>query len=99
MWEYLVEHHDSRYGGFAAGGSRSEGPKFPSCSLTLQPLARFAVYPPWEDDEDVREEAREMGIKMLRGIWEGGVHDWVGGGVSRYSVDETWMVPHFEKML
>jgi len=45
------------------------------------------------------EEARSMGIKMIRAIWKGGIRDWVGGGVARYSVDEKWIVPHFEKML
>jgi len=45
------------------------------------------------------EEARLMGMKMIRAIWKGGIRDWVGGGVARYSVDEKWIVPHFEKML
>lgn len=40
-----------------------------------------------------------MGMKMLRSMWSGGIRDWVGGGMARYSVDEKWMVPHFEKML
>ena len=67
--------------------------------MTLQSLARFAAYAPHKGDEDVRDEARAMGTKMIRAIWEGGIHDWVGGGVARYSVDERWIVPHFEKML
>jgi uncharacterized protein YyaL (SSP411 family) len=99
VWSNLLKTHDPRYGGFSPKGPRSEGPKFPSCSMTLQPLARFASYPPAEGDEDIREEARSIGVKMIRAIWEGGIHDWVGGGVARYSVDEKWMVPHFEKML
>lgn len=45
------------------------------------------------------EEARSMGIKMIRAIWKGGIRDWVGDGFARYSVDEKWIVPHFEKML
>ncbi len=69
--------------------------------MTLQPLARLASYPHAEGDgdENIREDAKRMGVKMIRAIWEGGIHDWVGGGVARYSVDEMWIVPHFEKML
>ena len=35
----------------------------------------------------------------LERICEGGIYDHLGGGFSRYSVDEKWLVPHFEKML
>ena len=37
--------------------------------------------------------------KTLRNIAEGGIHDQLGGGFHRYSVDERWQIPHFEKML
>lgn len=76
--------------------------------MTLEPLARMATYPPSVAGEasssgvagtDQTEEARHMGVKMIRAIWNGGIRDWVGGGVARYSVDEKWIVPHFEKML
>ncbi|WRT68799.1 uncharacterized protein IL334_005779 [Kwoniella shivajii] len=97
IYSQLLRLHDPRYGGFTSGGPRSKGPKFPSCSMTLEPLARLASYPlPSEVDKD---KATEMAIKMIKGIWLGGIHDWVGGGVARYSVDEKWIVPHFEKML
>ncbi|WVW79178.1 hypothetical protein I302_101144 [Kwoniella bestiolae CBS 10118] len=97
IYTQLLRLHDTRYGGFSGGGSRSNGPKFPSCSMTLEPLARLASY---EISEQIdRDKCREMGMKMIRGIWRGGIHDWVGGGVARYSVDERWIVPHFEKML
>nr|ODN92873.1 cold-induced thioredoxin domain-containing protein [Cryptococcus depauperatus CBS 7855] len=96
----LSSMYDPRYGGFSSSGASSRGPKFPSLSNTLEPLARIASLPPSSHgDKDVREEAREMGMMMLRGIWKGGIRDWVGGGVARYSVDEAWVVPHFEKML
>ncbi|KAK4687960.1 uncharacterized protein P7C73_g2148, partial [Tremellales sp. Uapishka_1] len=90
VYQHLQKTYDPRYGGFSSSGPRSTGPKFPSCSLTTEILARIAI-----DDAT----ARDMGIRMLRGIWEGGIRDWVGGGVARYSVDEQWKVPHFEKML
>jgi uncharacterized protein len=42
---------------------------------------------------------RELALSTLRAMAAGGIHDQVGGGFARYSVDETWTVPHFEKML
>jgi uncharacterized protein YyaL (SSP411 family) len=45
------------------------------------------------------EDALEMVLKTLREMAKGGMHDQLGGGFHRYSVDERWFVPHFEKML
>ena len=42
---------------------------------------------------------REMALHTLRRMAAGGMYDQVGGGFARYSVDATWLVPHFEKML
>ncbi len=42
---------------------------------------------------------REMSLGTLRAMASGGIYDQVGGGFSRYAVDTTWTVPHFEKML
>jgi len=42
---------------------------------------------------------QDMTLKTLRAMASGGIHDQVGGGFARYSVDATWTVPHFEKML
>jgi uncharacterized protein YyaL (SSP411 family) len=42
---------------------------------------------------------QEMTLATLRAMASGGLYDQLGGGFSRYSVDETWTVPHFEKML
>jgi uncharacterized protein YyaL (SSP411 family) len=42
---------------------------------------------------------REMALATLRAMAAGGIHDQIGGGFARYSVDESWTVPHFEKML
>jgi uncharacterized protein len=41
----------------------------------------------------------EMALATLRAMAAGGIHDQLGGGFARYSVDATWTVPHFEKML
>ena len=40
-----------------------------------------------------------MATSTLRAMARGGIHDQIGGGFARYSVDDTWTVPHFEKML
>jgi uncharacterized protein YyaL (SSP411 family) len=42
---------------------------------------------------------REMSLGTLRAMAAGGIYDQIGGGFSRYAVDATWTVPHFEKML
>src|ERR1700720_3762492 len=42
---------------------------------------------------------REMSLGTLLAMAQGGIYDQVGGGFARYSVDATWTVPHFEKML
>lgn len=82
--DYLLRNYDSRYGGF--GGA----PKFPHVS-DLAFLLRKA------DAGDDR--AREAAMTTLRRMAEGGIHDQLGGGFCRYSVDERWEIPHFEKML
>src|SRR5204863_9033787 len=66
-------------------------PKFPN-TMTLEFL--------WRAGERTGE-ARYFGLVELTldRICEGGIYDHLGGGFSRYSVDERWLVPHFEKML
>ena len=81
----LTRDFDERWGGF------SPAPKFPpssSLSLLLRAWRRFG-------DED----ALRMATRTLEMMARGGLHDQVGGGFHRYSVDERWLVPHFEKML
>jgi len=76
---------DPRLGGF--GGA----PKFPRPSV-LNFLLRYHAS---TKDED----ALEMVLVTLREMAKGGMNDQLGGGFHRYSVDEHWFVPHFEKML
>ncbi len=80
-----VEAFDAEYGGF--GGA----PKFPPCA-TLSLLLR--CYRRSGDDALL-----EMVVKTLNGMKNGGLFDQLGGGFARYSTDERWLVPHFEKML
>ncbi|MCX6393912.1 MAG: thioredoxin domain-containing protein [Solirubrobacterales bacterium] len=45
------------------------------------------------------EGETQMSVASLHAMADGGIHDQIGGGFARYAVDETWTVPHFEKML
>jgi uncharacterized protein len=76
---------DARLGGF--GGA----PKFPRPSVHNFLLRYYAA--------TKNEEALEMVLLTLREMAKGGMNDQLGGGFHRYSVDERWFVPHFEKML
>jgi uncharacterized protein len=76
---------DSRLGGF--GGA----PKFPRPSVHNFLLRYYAAAK--------NEEALDMVLLTLREMAKGGMNDQLGGGFHRYSVDERWFVPHFEKML
>lgn len=81
----LVLAGDRVHGGF--GGA----PKFPhpmDLRLLLRGWKRFG-------DEDALQIAR----LTLRKMAQGGIYDQLGGGFHRYSTDERWLVPHFEKML
>jgi uncharacterized protein YyaL (SSP411 family) len=76
---------DHVHGGF--GGA----PKFPRPCELLFLLREFA--------RTGNADARSMTLVTLRAMANGGMRDHIGGGFHRYSVDEAWRVPHFEKML
>ena len=76
---------DPKWGGFGPA------PKFPT-PHNLIFLLRYA-----QITKD--EYPREMALQTLDAMYQGGLFDHVGGGFSRYSTDERWLVPHFEKML
>ncbi|MGH2877658.1 MAG: thioredoxin domain-containing protein, partial [Solirubrobacteraceae bacterium] len=65
-------------------GGFGRAPKFPQASLIELLLARGETH---------------ISLATLRAMATGGIYDQVGGGFARYSVDATWTVPHFEKML
>jgi uncharacterized protein YyaL (SSP411 family) len=85
----LAHFFDSKYGGFA------DAPKFPR-PVVLNFLLRIYAAAP---DSPDGKHALEMTLFTLRKMAEGGIHDHLGGGFHRYSVDAVWHVPHFEKML
>ncbi|MEX0635710.1 MAG: DUF255 domain-containing protein, partial [Ferruginibacter sp.] len=47
----------------------------------------------------INPEARNQAVLTLRKMLQGGIYDQLGGGISRYSTDNEWLAPHFEKML
>jgi len=81
----LRRSFDSTHGGFGTA------PKFPH-ALELKLLLRLA-------DRFKDKTALHMVRHTLEKMARGGMYDQIGGGFSRYSVDEKWLVPHFEKML
>lgn len=81
----LLAAHDGVYGGFG------RAPKFPQESTLIFLLE------PARDHGDI--EALEAANRTLQRMASGGIHDQIGGGFHRYSVDHLWLVPHFEKML
>ena len=83
--ESALKQFDSRFGGFGTQ------PKFPHPSaldLLIDVASRTG-----------NEAAREAASVTLTQMSRGGIYDQLGGGFHRYSVDERWVVPHFEKML
>ncbi|MBZ0252223.1 MAG: thioredoxin domain-containing protein, partial [Candidatus Methylomirabilis sp.] len=76
---------DEEWGGF--GGA----PKFP------RPMILSLLLRRWRRTNDPK--VLEMATVTLDKMADGGLYDHVGGGIARYSVDERWMIPHFEKML
>ena len=81
----LVGQVDNRFGGF------NGAPKFPQ-AMNLEVLLRH--------HKRTGDRAALSGVELtLRQMANGGIYDQLGGGFARYSVDEYWLVPHFEKML
>jgi uncharacterized protein YyaL (SSP411 family) len=83
-FEQLRGTFDFTYGGFGTA------PKFPNhADIALLLRAAHAG----------NNEASAMALQMLQSMAAGGIYDQLGGGFCRYSVDERWAIPHFEKML
>ena len=84
-YQTLQNTYDPTFGGFG------QQPKFPTCH-TLSFLLRY-------HQRTGEKNALEMVKQTLKNIRHGGIYDQVGFGIHRYSTDEKWLVPHFEKML
>ncbi len=81
----LAEHYDRVNGGIG------RAPKFPNTFVFSLFLRRYQA----DGDPEFGHMVRETLAKMAKG----GIYDQLGGGFHRYSVDDRWLVPHFEKML
>ena len=84
FWQF-ADSFDKKNGGFG------EAPKFPT-PHNLMFLLEYGV-------REKKQEALDMAETTLVQMYRGGIFDHIGGGFSRYSTDERWLVPHFEKML
>lgn len=81
----LQARYDPKWGGFGSA------PKFPT-PHSLAFLLRYGI-------QKGETEAWHMAVNTLEQMARGGIYDQIGGGFCRYSTDEQWLVPHFEKML
>jgi uncharacterized protein YyaL (SSP411 family) len=81
----LQAQYDPKYGGFA------DHPKFPEASKLTLLLQLYRLYG--------NQAAYRMATTTLTKMAEGGIYDQIEGGFFRYTVDEAWEIPHFEKML
>jgi hypothetical protein len=84
-YQTVARSYDPKHGGFG------RAPKFPP-AMTLEFLLRTHA-------RTGSPQALEMVRHTCRKMAEGGMYDQLGGGFHRYSTDERWLVPHFEKML
>ncbi len=85
VYRSLEQRYDAKNGGFGTA------PKFPA-TMVLDFLLRH-----WK--RTGTSEALEIVANSFRKMARGGIYDQIGGGFARYSVDASWLVPHFEKML
>ncbi len=81
----LKQYYEPNFGGMG------HAPKFPAVQILTLFLRKYKT------DRD--KEYLDMVTFTLRNMANGGIYDQIGGGFARYSVDERWLVPHFEKML
>ena len=81
----IATQFDSMHGGFA------KRPKFPEASKLELLLDIYQL--------SANQKAFDMAERTLKKMAEGGIYDQIGGGFFRYTTDEAWQIPHFEKML
>jgi uncharacterized protein YyaL (SSP411 family) len=88
--EEIGDQFEPKHGGFG------QAPKFPH-PTTIERLLRHWAGSVRQGQPD--DDALHMARFSLQAMASGGIYDQLGGGFCRYSVDDYWMVPHFEKML
>jgi len=87
----VLKQFDARSGGF---GSQPKFPHSGAIDLLLDASSRVSVGP----NGVAGEQAKRAALVTLEKMSRGGIYDHLAGGFHRYSVDERWVVPHFEKM-
>ena len=85
MFANILKTADKTWGGFG------RAPKFPQ-TFTIQYLLQYQYF-------TNSSEARKQALLSLDKMLQGGICDHIGGGIARYSTDNEWLAPHFEKML
>jgi uncharacterized protein YyaL (SSP411 family) len=88
----VLKQFDARSGGF---GSQPKFPHSGAIDLLLDASARVSI---GAGSAVVGDEAKRAALVTLEKMAKGGIYDHLAGGFHRYSVDERWVVPHFEKM-
>ncbi|MCC6415119.1 MAG: thioredoxin domain-containing protein, partial [Opitutaceae bacterium] len=89
-FQYFQESFDEQKGGF---GDAPKCPRAANLNFLFRCAAAQGV------DTELGRVAINMATTTLQKMAAGGIHDHIGGGFHRYSVDDGWFVPHFEKML
>ena len=85
MFDTIMKTADRHWGGFG------KAPKFPQ-TFTIQFLLQYHYF-------TGNEQALQQALLSIDKMLAGGIYDHVGGGLARYSTDNEWLAPHFEKML
>ena len=85
MFSAIMKSADTQWGGFG------KAPKFPQ-TFTIQYLLQYHYF-------TGNKEALQQALLSIDKMLMGGIYDHVGGGLARYSTDNEWLAPHFEKML
>jgi uncharacterized protein len=85
MFSAIMKTADTQWGGFG------KAPKFPQ-TFTIQFLLQYHYF-------TENEKALQQALLSIDKMLTGGIYDHVGGGLARYSTDNEWLAPHFEKML
>ncbi len=83
--EQLAQMYEPHYGGLG------KAPKFPAVQALNLFLRKY--------NKDGEKRYLDMVMHTLKNMGQGGIYDQLGGGFARYSTDDAWLVPHFEKML
>ncbi len=92
----MVGQFDGDWGGF---GTKPKFPPHTGVAFLMSYSAHRGLLASTPATDRLAEQAGDMALFTLEKMASGGIHDLVGGGFHRYSTDQKWHLPHFEKML